>query len=137
MQQWHLQLFQVLWQLLIYIWTITIKYFCMPYFKSQLLYTPLLMRAFVWLELSLFDIFLILYFFDIFFTFFHIFSTFIIHFQIYSLYNFLYWFYIFLTFFWYFFDIFLYFFHITCFTLFAKLSPRTQALAGRREVVNS
>ena len=47
MQQWHLQLFQVLWQLLIYIGTIAINYFCMPYFNSQLLYASLLFTAFV------------------------------------------------------------------------------------------
>ena len=47
MQQWHLQLFPVLWQLLIYIGTIAINYFSMPYFNSQLLYESLLFTAFV------------------------------------------------------------------------------------------
>ena len=47
MQQWHLQLFKVLWQLLIHICTVAINYFCRPYFKSQLLYASLLFTAFV------------------------------------------------------------------------------------------
>ena len=47
MQLWHLQLLQLLCQLLIYIGTIAINYFCMPYFNSQLLYASLLFTAFV------------------------------------------------------------------------------------------